>query len=400
MNNDLKNCDIKNILFLVEVPFTKRDFERFGIELLEKNGFNVIVWELTKIINPDLIKEYTPPDPVKLLKYKIFENKKLTLKKIRNIPSDTFVFLLVSYSQKNYWVYRALSLADADYGVTVSNALPMPQTKKEKSSITDFVKKVRKIPKKEIKKFIWRYFYKMPFSKLGIKPASLILAGGYKSLDTHFYPIDESTEILWTHTLDYDLYLKEKTNSENSRPIAVFIDEYVPFHPDYPVSGLKPPLDAETYYHLLDKFFNRIEKELGYEVTIAVNPRSNYEKHPDYFKGRKCIRGETNKLVKKSQVVIAHCSTALNYANLYKKPVIFITSKGLDESWYGPLIRTMSSWFGKVPIFIDNNDSIDWNSLMKIDNDFYSRYKQAYIKTEKSKNELFWQIVANRLKEW
>src|SRR3972149_1514211 len=38
---------IERIVFLVDNPFGRRNYERFGIELLTRNGFRVEVWDAT-----------------------------------------------------------------------------------------------------------------------------------------------------------------------------------------------------------------------------------------------------------------------------------------------------------------------------------------------------------------
>jgi len=41
---------IKRIIFLVEMKFNFRDYQRFGIEILQQNGFSVEVWDMTNRI--------------------------------------------------------------------------------------------------------------------------------------------------------------------------------------------------------------------------------------------------------------------------------------------------------------------------------------------------------------
>ena len=241
-------------------------------------------------------------------------------------------------------------------------------------------------------------FQRLPFYLFSVKPAKIILAGGEECIKNH-YPTNANTEVLWAHLLDFDLYLEEKNNPVSERLIAVFIDEYTPFHPDCIVAGIKPYVAPDRYYFLLNNFFKLIENKLGLELVIAAHPRSHYENHPDYFEGRKCIRGQTIKLIRKSKLVLSHSSTALSFANLFYKPVVFITSSELNRSYQGPLIIEMAKLFGKKPIFIDKNNDIDWKFELIVDNNLYDNYRRGYIKTKHSENFPFWQIVANRLKE-
>ena len=134
-------------------------------------------------------------------------------------------------------------------------------------------------------------------------------------------------------------------------------------------------------------------------MVIAADPRSNYENLPDYFRGRTCIRGKTIDLIRESQLVLAHRSTALSFASLYYKPVIFMTCDYLDKRFDGQQIREMAKCFGKKPLFMENDNHIDWNEELKIDKNYYDRYRQSYIKSKCSTGLPFWQVVADRLKQ-
>lgn len=399
MYNNSKNQKINKLLFLVEIPFTKRYLKRFGIEILKKNGFEVEVCELSNILNPQLIKNYTPPDPIEVSYHTVFSNKYQAINKIKNLSSDTFIFSFVGYSLKSFWVYKAISASDADYAVLMADCYPSP-TNSEKKGFFYYIKNIQKASPQELTKFVRRFYHRVPFSFFGIKPASLILAGGEQCFNPQ-YPIDKTTETLWAHSFDYETYLKEREIHFIERPTAVFLDEYLPFHPDFFIDNAHPPMNANDYYPLLNKFFTRIEKELKLEVIIAAHPKSCYEKHPDYFEGRKCIREETARLVKESQLVLVHTSTAVNLAYLFYKPVIFMTSHTIaKDKDFGPLINFWADWFGKKPIFIDDDVAVDWKQQMTVDASNYDRYRQAFMKTKWSEDIPFWQIVANRLKKW
>lgn len=387
---------IKRIIFLVVSPFNLRDYQRFGIEILQQNDFKLKVWDITPILHPVFYNSYSPPDPFDYEGLTLFAKKNELYNKISFLKSSDFVINIVPYNFKSLWIYRALSKSGADYAVFMANALPSINHGKLKLLI--YLKKVKKLFQISPKKAWEIFFPRLPFRWFGVKSAKICLAGGEKCLVYH-YPTGTNTEILWAHTLDYDLYLEEKNKHFTEKPIAVFIDEYVPFHPDYIYMGVEPYVSADKYYPPLNKIFKHIETQLGLEVIIAAHPRSHYESHPDYFEGRKCIRGQSVKLIRESKLVLSHSSTALNFANLFYKPILFITSSELNRSYQGPFIKEMANRFGKKPIFIDKNNDIDWEFELTVNKNHYNNYRRDYIKTKHSEDLPFWQIVANRLKE-
>lgn len=398
---------VKKILFLVESPFCQRDYDRFGIELLLGNGFDVEVWDLTDILHHKFSEHYTPPDPINWPDCKVFNDKKIAYKKIKNLTSDTFIINLIGYSPSSCNIYRSISKSQAHYAVYMAGAVPPYKESAGKRIINSLFNRLRGIISKKAASKVFNYilhiirqvFFRLPYAWIGIKPAAIILAGGEDCLVYH-YPVNKNTEILWAHTLDYDLYLKEKDIPAAEQATAVFLDEYYPFHSYYQYVGIKPPTTADRYYPALNKFFGILEQQLGLKVIIAAHPRSQYENHPDYLEGRQWFRGKTIQLIKESKLVLAHSSTSVNFANLFHKPVIFLTTADLDNSFTGPYIRAMADWFGHKPVFMDTELNIDWTREMTVDDNLYQRYRHAYIKSKNSEDLPFWQIVANRLKNF
>jgi len=387
---------IKRIILLVESPFSSRDYERFGIETLKRNDFSVEVWDISRILRPKFYTDGSCPKPYEFKGLVLFSERKKAYRMILGLGGTDFVVNLGSYGFNSLWVYRALTRSGSEYAVHMSNFLPIIGP--EQTEISAYFRKLKKIFPPSPAHVMNVLFSRLPSKWFGIKPAKLMLAGGEKCFAYRF-PRDKSTETLWTHAMDYDLYLAERKRSvsEVERPIAVFLDEYLPMHPDRLYDGVKGLPTPDEYYPMLDRFFRRVEEELKLEVVIAASPRSNYEKKPDYFNGRKCVKGETLSLVRKSHLVMVHDSSSLTFVNLFNKPVVFLTSRVLERTH--PPIKRLANWFGKEPIFIDSDETIDWEFEMSVSDRNYDEYKKYFIKTEHSDDLPFWQIVADRLKE-
>jgi len=133
-------------------------------------------------------------------------------------------------------------------------------------------------------------------------------------------------------------------------------------------------------------------------VIIAAHPRSNYHKKGNPFNKRQYIYNETTNLVKYSKFVIVHASTATNFAVLYNKPIIFISSTKYSTK-YQKLIRFHSTVFNKSPINISQESTIDFETEMKIDNDSYKNYKEDYIKETGTPEKSVWEIFADHCED-
>lgn len=387
------------MIFLVESPFSRRDYDRFGIGIFLKDGFEVEVWDITSILQPVTHKTYTPPDKSEYERLRTFKDKKELLKSISSLRENDFVIALLGYYFRSAFVYRALSGPKTGYAVLTANVIPDVGEVHSDPGRKRLKKLFPITPKRIMESISARMaFSKLPFRWFGIMPARLILAGGERSKD-YPYPVDRSTEVVWAHSLDYDRYLEEKNRpSQDEKPVAVFLDEYMPFHPDWKHMGIECPISADEYYRLLNNFFNVVERSLGMEVVIAGHPRSNTDKIKSFFGARKLIIGQTCKLVKESNLVLCHASTSIGFANLFNKPALFMTFKEIEDNLEGRMTRTMAGWFGKEAVSIDKDISIDWAKEMRIDRASYGKYRQAFIKRDGTEELPFWQIVSNRLR--
>ncbi|MFH2085106.1 MAG: hypothetical protein ABII20_07275 [Candidatus Omnitrophota bacterium] len=377
---------MEKIVYIVEDKFTQRDYQRFGIELMRKNGFKVEIWDLNSLIYSHLDRAAVREKPVFAGLKTVYQPVQLS-EMLSGLSKNDFVMNFVSYYFLTLKIYQELGKSAAHYAVFYANAIPIAAEHQIRN-----IFRLRK-PSAVIKYLLMR----LPLWCLKVRPASLILAGGNKCLKYH-YPVDKFTEILWIHTLDYDIYLEEKDRAvADSNNMAVFIDEDMTFHPEYAMLKLKVPIEAERYFTLLNRFFELVERETGYEIVIAECPRANYKQ--DHFKGRKRIKGQTASLIHQSKLVLSHYSTAVNFANLFCKPVIFLTCSDFKNKFEWYQIKEAAGWFGKKPISMDAPKNIDWQFELRADTAQYDNYRRAYIKTENSPQLPFWQVFADRLKK-
>jgi len=385
----------KRIIFFIGSPLSQRDYDRFGIEVLQKNGFEVEVWDFTPFLHPQVNRNIKLFDAINWEKYSIFPTWNEARSAILKLQHNCFIICMVSYQIKSLTIYRALSKKKLRYCVFMANALPTISNKKS------MLYSLRRLKKIDLFKVITVLFSKIPYNYMGIRPAAINLAGGAMST-IYNYPVSKKTNILWLHTLDYDIYLKKCLNPvHHDKKMGVFLDEYIPFHPDYIFSGLSVPSSPEEYYPSISKFFELIESKYGVHIVIAAHPISHYENHPDYFGGRPVVKGKTSELVQKSGFVISHMSTSINFAVLFHKPVIFLTSDRLQQSHMKPYIEQMASFIGKKPINLDINPLIiDWEKEISINENAYMNYKHSYIKRIGSEDLPFWQIFANFIKNY
>ena len=399
---DNKGVRIRKLVILAEQPLDEWNFKRFGIDLLKKKGFSVEYWDLSPLISSKAVKRESQAGLFRCEGSSVIKKIGEMEERLSGLGEDSFILNLVSYTD-DLWpirVYRALSRARADYGVFYVIVQPEKENygKKLPAVAADLIKKAFNnlgiLPGRLLKKLV---LARIPIPWLGIKPARLVFTAGELDLKYRF-PRGESTEFLNCHNFDYDFYLEESGKERApGKPTAVFLDQYLPFHPDWRFIGVDVGIDPVSYYGRLNSFFDIIEKDLGVEVVIAAHPNSDYSQMPDYFNGRKCIRNRTAELIRQSSLVIASFSASINLANLFYKPIVFVTSKEFDSKNCKRTIDAFSELHSKRPLYIDGGITVNWDDEMKVDRKAYDNYRRSYIKSDNSPDLPLWEIVSGRI---
>ena len=243
---------IRRIVFFLEEHFNERDYKRFGIEILERNGFEVEVWEFSSFLATNEYKETTPPDRegiTKWEKYRDFNNRRDACDSILSMDSTCFVVSFVRLTCKALPIYWTLRKKRIPYGVFLF-ALLIDRTFAGKAN--NLWRRSRKMlkPFKIIDFAIKKWLEKgMPLQVFAIKPADIIFAQAEQYLMPNAYPANSQSDILFAHSFDYDIYLEEKNVAVcNDEKLGIFLDEYLPFHTDYDFTGDSNRVKEEEYY--------------------------------------------------------------------------------------------------------------------------------------------------------
>lgn len=158
---------------------------------------------------------------------------------------------------------------------------------------------------------------------------------------------------------DYESYM-ELQNSDNrllKNQYIVFIDSCYPYHPEHIEENpdLQIGIDQvfSEYSDSLNRFFQKIEKEYGWEVVIAGHPVS--KPVSSQIGNRRIIYNNLGNLIKYSEGVMLHNSNAISMAVLFDKPILFLTSDRLQQSIrFNIKISNWASFFGLDVINIDH----------------------------------------------
>jgi len=380
------------VIFLTASPFSKRDYDRFGVDILKRNNINVFVLDCTPFLNLDFDERYS-----ETLRYEFHGNYLIesyeTIKKKLNMFEDKNIYVIDLL--KHSFITNKLKKLVRNKGAKIMHielgSMPAPSCgtinlKNRLKKIFNPLSYYRAIKSRVITWYI-KSFYTSP---------DILVASGESSVEK--YAGQEGIEVILAHSMDYDIYLAHEKTKKNNQHM-VFIDIDIISHADYVNLGIEPPATVEKYYPVLNRFFDNVEKITGQEIIIASHPRANHFLVSKNYNGRSVIMNKTAELIRDSSIVFFHGSTAINFAVLWKKPVVSLTSEELEKSWLRDQIESQSQAIGSQKISIDrvavSQEKI--KKWMQVDIKKYDNYKEKYIKKAGSPELPVWSIVSEYL---
>lgn len=391
----------KKILFILTAPFFHTDYKRFGVDFFISKNYEIEIFNLCPIIYPLLFKNVEKKNLYDGDKEQIFFQKSNFYTRLKNNKSSKII-VISHYNIRTHFIYKALSRYNISYSHLLVNSVPSNTENNQRRRISNYFNfsKLRYVIENRI-------YNTKNFTLFNLKPPEYTICGGKNTLkNPQSFIRGEKTKLIWAHSFDYDQYLIEENKSTklddhlDSKKFIVFIDAPSPLvNHDSLIPNISSPLTAARYFPSLCKFFDFIEEKSGADVVIASHPKSNHSKNPDYFGNRNVYRDMTLQLIKHSELVINRNSTAINFAIMYNKPIIFHTTSEIEEhSVMRSQIKSMANLLNLSPINIDSNYfDIDLNNLLKVDHQLYAEYKNKYVKSMNSLNLPLWEIVLSEL---
>lgn len=375
---------VTDIIILTESPFSRRDHDRFGVELLSRN-FQVSILDCTRWLKPEFWDKYSElayrcpgyvsvPDLDSLLGHIRSQFHAVAIDYLGGCAGSKRVRI----GLKDRKIPRA---------IVQNGLLPTP--------IVRWSDRVFRIVSSNTPRSILEKIYRRSEHLLSPDPVPEIalLSGTAGLKDKRLHGLAHK---IWAHSFDFDTYLANKEQAAALvAPYAVFLDEDMIYHSDFDHSGIKSPATEDAYYASMNCFFQKLERKLGMPVTVAAHPRSRYDLRPQLWNGRTTIYAKTAQLVRDAKLVLCHQSTSVSFAVMWRKPLIFLTTNELVSSYLQPGIALGSTLLRAPLINTDENNELPViKSLFAVDEMAYAKYTEEYIKRPGTPNLPAWQIFS------
>jgi len=352
------------------------------MEYMEKKGWDVHVIDLSPITIPDaynIVRTGLIDHP----KRELFHSKKEYREYARSIPDGAVFVLTTDFVYYIYFAIKCIRVTQYYGYMTRIDTNVEPETATVSDRIKGLFNKNFMLHAKNA------IFTRIPWRFLPVEPADFIWLGGKENRDSYLglEYTDAHTRVRHLHSMDYEQYLELKENNEKliEYRYAVFIDDYLPYHPDCVSMGVA--VNPDTYYELIINFLGQIEKRYGVKCVIAAHPRSNLDLCKNIYDGFEVRKFETAALVKDSELVISHFSTALDFAAVFFKPVIICSTTEIlkVDEWYS-CVHKYADYFGVDPINLSDKTPDELTGLLpeklEVDMEKYRYFIQQYMKAE------------------
>lgn len=365
----------RKIIFVCFGRLTDKMARDWYIDYLIEKGMIVEYWDIVSLVREEH-SERGAQNPGYLFVFRTFGEVETTLRKPEN--RDALYLMLITYTGRFTRVFRLFSKYDCRMLNFAWGALPR-----------DPVYKWRKVaawlssPYLCAKEIVSRT-KAIAFRRLKlVKPFEIaFVAGGVLLSGNNF-----AAKVVPINYFDYDHYIKAKSDGGRrlvTGPYAVFLDINLPYHSDLAFSGYSQ-IDPIVYYRSLNRFFDLLEREQGIKVIIAAHPRADYADAT--FDGRQTFRLVTAELVKDAEFVLSHTSTAMSYAVLNAKPIIFIYTAAMATAFKRKFVREMRTYADCLDAPVHNIDEItsaQQVSLRQVNLKCYERYKYNFLTSRQS----------------
>lgn len=385
------------VIYVRYIPLTAKIYEDIYFRQIMEAGIAVEYWDISKLFFKVVSQLEDSSHLCTTLHFTSYHQ--LEEKLASTDRSRTLFIPIMTLDKGQKKLYHLFTRYNCTLGITGRNMFPRYSLKNK-----SFFKRLLEVTPSKLIGFIDNKLFLREMQKGKIKGYDVVFQGGrygWQGIGNIQKEQLLKAENVKINSDDYDLYLRLRENKDRliDGEYILFLDEYLPLHPDAELLKMNI-ISPEEYYPQLNAYFDRIEEQFGMPVVIAAHPKALRYKEEDFFNGRTVHFGKSAMLSKDAYFVLAHDSTSINYPVAFGKRLHFITSDNLAEKCK-PIhlgILCFAKYLGcNIQYFNRPGEPI--NVVEKINTESYNTYKYDFQTSPETENILSESIFINYLKE-
>jgi hypothetical protein len=142
----------------------------------------------------------------------------------------------------------------------------------------------------------------------------------------------------------------------------------------------KSRVNPGLYYELINIFFDQVSAN-GQSTIVVPHPKASRSIQSTRYNA-KITNEEASRAVMGSRLVFAHDTTAISFAVIFRKPIVFLSSRTFSVDLQ-LRIQSLADFLNRPLINIEDQvdkDSID--SWCEVDEKFYSKYEFEFLSSK------------------
>lgn len=361
------------LVIISHEPFRNKMYQDFFMDKFKEDGFDVAYWCIQTILSYSRNGQYHHKESGEEVRY--FHDRSVFMAELKRLDHTTVVCLDIWFVNDTINILKVLKDAKVKlFKIDYFRNQPIIQSKKDKLlkslKSLDFTRLLRAVIHKTS-----NTVFRVSKQLIGLNLQIPIFVPG------NVERFNDQNLVSITH---FDVGSYEKSTLENPElpyPYYVFLDIYLPYHPDLSRDGLRS-IEPTKYFDNLRVLFDDLEKKTGNKVVIAAHPKARYT---DEFGDRPSFYGKTPELVRGCSGVLSHHSAAINFAVLNQKPLVLIFSSEFTNAssanfLLGNMYDIMRGYASELGCDMINMESeSSFRSLDSVDVDMYDKYKRKYL---------------------
>ncbi|MGJ1317226.1 hypothetical protein ACR776_01570 [Sphingobacterium spiritivorum] len=381
------------IVYLRYMPLTSKIFTDFYMDSFsEGSNIKVEYWDLSDIFFPNAFSEKVfSPEQLFIKEFESYHALEKELELNIDVKRTLFVSLM-SFEGRIRKLLRILTRFNCTMSVFARNMFPVGYQLK-----SSFLSRLKSLNYSSLINRLESVLLNYDLKRGIVKGYDIIFQGGregWKGIGRINYDFIKNSTVIRVNSDDYDSYL----NNLQCEPVIapdyiLFLDEYLPLHPDTILFKIKN-IPEEIYYKELNSFFNFVEQKTGLPIIIAAHPKAEKYKTKNFFEDRKVLFNKTVSLTKFAKYVIAHDSTSINFAISFRKPILFLSSENINKyiSTVHNNVINFAAYLN-LPHFLMEN--LEINLVDDISELRYESYKYDFQTSPETENTLSQEIFKN-----
>ena len=394
-------------LVVTESPVLQVELEKWGLRHLAARKMSPVVWDVSMILFAH-VKQFRDVSYDKC-DYEIrqIDSVREFQRRLRELPSDTFVFWNLPFAPKTEALVRALGRSglpfclqrlaptlQASYGQIMPPA-PIGQR---------LVGLLR--PWRLRQSLGWRLFHlRRRWHRQAYPRPAFVLAMGPCDEHTIDYPNLAGTPVYPANCEDFDRYLllrDQKTPSDNT---CVAIESATGGKVEYEMFRYNQPSAKsyrDTYYDSLRRIFDKVEAETRLRVVVAEHPRysdAESARASSDFGDREVVSNETPERIARASLVLTRGSNAINFAVLFGKPVIIAVPTQTLHETYVRKAEMYARALGTNVLDLDDAAAVsaaDFRNVA-VDGAAYRAYRERFISKPGTPAKHSWEFLCDAI---